>query len=330
MEDVDRPAERVEVRPGRVGEPLDVAEPDDGRVGDVDVGVGEPVEDEGPPVHVVAVGHDRDAVVGALRVARRGTGERETTHDERGDAPGPRPGSRRRPAGPRVSASPIDDEQTADRDDQRAVGTRPSSTKPVTNVPVIAPTVPIADSRPTIEPLVATSVSVARTIIGPTADRIAAGATKARVARATIATKPSPRPTAPTRADDRDGGDRRQATEHERRAEQRPRSEGVRRPTAEPCTERDAGQDRPDDPGVRRQRDADVGSEEPAGRDLEHEHAGRGEERQGRSEWPRQRSIGAVGDHRGMVIEDGPIGPLRVRAGRAAAPQRASARAAPD
>ena len=63
---------------------------------------------------------------------------------------------------------------------------------------MIAPTVPIAESRPTIEPLVATSVNVARTIIGPTADRIAAGATKASVASATIATKPSPRPTAPT------------------------------------------------------------------------------------------------------------------------------------
>jgi hypothetical protein len=63
---------------------------------------------------------------------------------------------------------------------------------------VIAPAVPIADSRPTIEPLVATSVRVARTIIGPTADRIAAGATNAIVASVTIARNPSPSPNAPS------------------------------------------------------------------------------------------------------------------------------------
>ena len=80
VEDVDRSVECVEVRTRRVREPLHVAESDDGRIGDVDVRVGEPVEDEGPPVHVVAVGDDRDAVVGTLRVAGRGTGERETTH----------------------------------------------------------------------------------------------------------------------------------------------------------------------------------------------------------------------------------------------------------
>ena len=99
VEDVDRPAEPVEVRARRVGEALDIAEPDDGRIGHVDVGVGEPVEDEGPPVHVVAVGHDRDAVVGALRVAGRGTGERETAHGDRGEGEGPGPGLAAAPQG---------------------------------------------------------------------------------------------------------------------------------------------------------------------------------------------------------------------------------------
>ena len=200
------------------------------------------------------------------------------------------------------------------------VGTRPSSTNPVTKVPVIAPTVPIAESRPTIDPLVATSVNVARTIIGPTADRIAAGATKASVARATIATKPSPRPTAPTHPTiGTDAIAARPPSMNVGPSSARG-SEGVRRPTTEPGPERDAGQDRPDDPGVRRQRDADVRSEEPAGRDLEHEHAGRGDERQGRPEWPRERSIGAVGGHRGMVIEEVRSAlddsPKRKRAGR--------------
>ena len=108
----------------------------------------------------------------------------------------------------------------------RAVGTRPSSTNPVRNVPVIAPTVPIADNRPTIEPLVATSVSVARTIIGPTADRIAAGATKAAVARRHDRDEPVAQAVhrdRPERPDDRDRGDRREATEHERRPQQRQR-----------------------------------------------------------------------------------------------------------
>jgi len=71
----------------------------------------------------------------------------------------------------------------------------------VRNVPVIAPAVPIAERRPTIEPLVSRFVSVARTIIGPTADRIAAGRTNPTAASVTIAGNPSPRsawPSAPT------------------------------------------------------------------------------------------------------------------------------------
>src|SRR5687767_2765305 len=81
----------------------------------------------------------------------------------------------------------------------RRVGTSPSSTNPVRNVPVIAPAVPTAESRPTIEPLVSRSVKVARTIIGPTADRIAAGSTNPTAARITIARNPLPR-SAPPRA----------------------------------------------------------------------------------------------------------------------------------
>ena len=77
------------------------------------------------------------------------------------------------------------------------VGKSPSSTKPVRKVPVMAPTVPTAESRPTIEPLVARSVSVPRTSIGAVAERMAAGTTNAVVARRTIATSPSPSPTPP-------------------------------------------------------------------------------------------------------------------------------------
>ena len=77
------------------------------------------------------------------------------------------------------------------------VGNSPSSTKPVRNVPVMAPTVPTADSRPTIEPLVARSVSVPRTSIGAVAERMAAGTTNAVVARMTIPTSPSPTPMPP-------------------------------------------------------------------------------------------------------------------------------------
>ena len=52
VEDVDRPAEPVEVRPGGVGEPPDVGELEVGRVGQVDVGVGQAVEDEDAAVGV--------------------------------------------------------------------------------------------------------------------------------------------------------------------------------------------------------------------------------------------------------------------------------------
>ena len=49
-----------------------------------------------------------------------------------------------------------------------------------------------------IEPLVATSVSEARTSIGAVADRMAAGSTNAVVARVTMPTSPCPSPTPPT------------------------------------------------------------------------------------------------------------------------------------
>ena len=87
------------------------------------------------------------------------------------------------------------------------VGNSPSRTKPVRNVPVMAPTVPTADSRPTIEPLVARSVSVPRTSIGAVAERMAAGTTNAVVARMTIAEQPLPHPDAPDHPDDRHRGD---------------------------------------------------------------------------------------------------------------------------
>ncbi len=79
------------------------------------------------------------------------------------------------------------------------VGTSPSRTKPVRNVPVMAPTVPTAESRPTIEPLVSRSVSVPRTSIGAVADKMVAGTTNAVVARTRIDTSPSPSPIPPIR-----------------------------------------------------------------------------------------------------------------------------------
>jgi hypothetical protein len=68
----------------------------------------------------------------------------------------------------------------------------------VRNVPVIAPAVPIAERRPTSVPLVPMSVSDARTIIGPTADRIVAGRTKPAPASATIPPNSPPSPRLPT------------------------------------------------------------------------------------------------------------------------------------
>ena len=80
------------------------------------------------------------------------------------------------------------------------VGNRPSRTKPVRKVPTIAPAVPMADNRPTVEPLVPTDTMEARMIIGATAERTVAGSTKPAPARVTIATRSWPMPTSPTLA----------------------------------------------------------------------------------------------------------------------------------
>ena len=123
---------------------------------------------------------------------------------------------------------------------------------------MIAPAVPIADSRPTIDPLVEMSVRVARTIIGPTADRMAAGATKPTVARVTIAGNPSPSPTVPSTPTI--GTEAMAATPPS--TNDGPSSgrgpHRIGRPPANPRPERDAGEDRADDPGVGRQGYPDV------------------------------------------------------------------------
>ncbi len=146
------------------------------------------------------------------------------------------------------------------------VGKSPSRTKPVRKVPVMAPTVPTAESRPTIEPLVARSVSVPRTSIGAVAERMAAGTTNAVVARRTIATSPSPSPTPPISPTIGTAAMALETTEDEGRAEERKRTDGVRGAPADPGAEGDAGQDRADDPGVGRERDAHVRRQEPTRR----------------------------------------------------------------
>src|SRR5688500_7440962 len=166
-----------------------------------------------------------------------------------------------------VRASPTTTSRPPTATMSTRVGTSPSSTNPVRNVPVIAPAVPIAESRPTIEPLVWRSVNVARTIIGPTADRIAAGRTNPTVASVNDRDKPLAGIGGADPPDDRYGRDGRRAAQRERRPEQALRSERVSRPAADPRPERDTGQDRTDDPGIRRERDADIRRQEPTGRD---------------------------------------------------------------
>ena len=63
---------------------------------------------------------------------------------------------------------------------------------------MIAPSVPAAESRPTNEPLVATSTIVARTTIGAIADSVVAGSPNPIAASSTIAPTPLPRPAAPS------------------------------------------------------------------------------------------------------------------------------------
>ena len=286
VEDVDRPAEPVEVRPDRVGEPPDVGELEVGRIGQVDVRVGQAIEDEDPAVRRRS-GRPRPRCSSRRSRCRTGTARRAPTRPtRRRRVPAPRSVARRRPASATVSTSPITTSRPPTATISTRVGTSPSRTNPVRNVPVIAPTVPIAESRPTIEPLVARSVRVARTSIGPTADRIAAGATKPTVARVTIARKPVAEPGGAEGPDDRHRRDGRHAAEHEGRPEQRHGPERVGRAPAEPRADRDACQDRADDPGVRRERHPDVRCQQASRGDLEHEHRARGDEGQGRRNGP--------------------------------------------
>ncbi len=285
------PFERVEIRPRRVCEPLDVPEPDDRRVGHVDIGVGEPVEDEGPPVRVVAIGDNRDAVVGALRVARRGRREREARTGRSRD--------RQRDTGRAPAAKadgqgqPDDHEHPADRHDQRSGRHQAEQHEAGQERARDRPDRPDRGQPPDGRP-------APRHVGQRRADdhRRHGGQDRGRrderdrgedddrheaVAEAD----------ASDRADDRDGRDGRQATEHERRTEQRPWPERIRGQATEPCPQRDPGEDRADDPGVRRQRDADIRREQPPRGDLEHEHGGGREERQRGGDGPAEAALGA-------------------------------------
>ena len=92
MEDRGGPGEAVEIGAGGVGEALDVAESEVFRVGEVHVGVGQPIEDQRPPIRVGTIDLDGDAVVGTLRVAGRGARKREAAHGDGGDGQDPAPG----------------------------------------------------------------------------------------------------------------------------------------------------------------------------------------------------------------------------------------------
>ena len=161
------------------------------------------------------------------------------------------------------------------------VGTSPSSTNPVRNVPLIAPTVPIADRRPrATRSTRGRSGSPGRSSARPPT-RIAAGGTKPDGGEDDDRGGPVAQSRSTDEADHRHRRHRRQPAEDERRAEQSgPAAPG--RPAARPAHAPRAmpGEDHADDPGVGRQRHADVRREQPAGGDLEDEDAGGGEERQ--------------------------------------------------
>ena len=147
---------------------------------------------------------DRDAVVGALAVARgrrhrARAPRRDDGRDQRARSRVPRP-TTEAPA----QREPDDHEQPPDADDERARRHEAEQHEAREERPGDRAAVPIADSRPTIEPLVARSTRVARTIIGPTADSRAAGSTKPTVARVTIATKSVAEARGPRQRDDRD------------------------------------------------------------------------------------------------------------------------------
>ena len=125
-----------------------------------------------------------------------------------------------------VSTSPIATSSAPITTIRTRVGTRPSSTNPVRNVPVMAPAVPIADNRPTIEPLVARSVSVARTSIGPDGGQDRGRRHEGRGREAHDREEPVTQAVhrdRPERPHDGDRGDGREAAEHERRPQQRQR-----------------------------------------------------------------------------------------------------------
>ena len=245
------------------------------------MGVPEVVEHERPAGRVVAVGPHGDAVVRALPLARVGDGRRCRAEREADERRGPRrpraarggrggAGARRRR---RASTTPVPTISVR-------TGTTPSSTYPVRNVPTSAPAVPIADSRPTSEPLDATSVIVARTSIGATAARIAAGSVNAtRLSRS----PPSPPVPARTGPSSPTIGTLAIAASPPRTNVGPSRVVGgdaVREPAAGPRPERDAREDDPDDRGVDRQRVADERRHEPGRGDLDDEDRGGGDERE--------------------------------------------------
>ena len=124
-------------------------------------------------------------------------------------------------------------------------GTTPSSTYPVRNVPVSAPAVPIADSRPTSEPLDATSRIVARTM--HRRDRGEDRRGQRERDEATAGSPPSPPGARERRAQDSPTigtlAIAASPAEHERRPQQGRGPDAVRDAAAGPRPERDARED---------------------------------------------------------------------------------------
>ena len=119
VQDIGCRAECGAQRGRRVGEPAHVAELEVGRVAQVDRGMREAVEDEDANVGVGDVGLDGDAVIGALGVARRRQGQRQSAGQQhRDDSQG-----RRSPTlapQPEAQGDADHDQPDTDRDDQHA------------------------------------------------------------------------------------------------------------------------------------------------------------------------------------------------------------------
>ena len=159
-------------------------------------------------------------------------------------------------------------------------GTREMSTKPVTTVPTIAPTVAIPESRPTTVPVSSRVVSISLVTMGVTAASRAPGTTI--VTAATITSKPPDSSASP--AARTTNGVAATATPDIDSSGAMVRRGGtdVGGPAAVHRPQGDRRERGADDERARLQRQAEVGGQQPERDHLDHEHGPRGPEHQRR------------------------------------------------